>query len=203
MAVSEMTSTEMTSAVGIATAADADRVFATLTHAFSADPLVRWVYPDPRQYWTAWPEMLRLYGAAAFAHGTVAVADGFAGVALWLPPGVHPDEAALGELVQRSVSERDQADVFHVLAQMEAAHPREPHWYLPFIGVAPLHQGKGAGSALLRHSLAWCDRDGRPAYLDATSPGSRRLYERHGFEVVTTVQVGSSPPVWPMLRTPR
>jgi ribosomal protein S18 acetylase RimI-like enzyme len=198
-----MAVSEMTSAVGIATVADAERVVATLTHAFRADPLVRWVYPDPHQYWTSWPEMMRLYGAAARAHGTVSFADGFAGVALWLPPGVHPDEEALGELMQRSVPERDQADVFHMLEQMAAAHPSEPHWYLPFLGVAPLHQGKGAGSALLRHSLARCDRDDRPAYLDATSPGSRRLYERHGFEVITTIQVGSSPPVWPMPRTPR
>jgi ribosomal protein S18 acetylase RimI-like enzyme len=194
---------ERTSAIGSATAADAERVVATLTHAFSADPLVRWVYPDPKQYWTYWPEVLRLYGARALAHGTADHADGFVGVALWLPPGVGPDEEALAALMLRSVPEREQADVFHMLEHMGAAHPSEPHWYLPFIGVAPLRQGEGVGSALLRHALARCDREGRPAYLDATSPGSRRLYERHGFEVIDTIQVGSSPPVWPMLRTPR
>lgn len=198
MAVAEMTST-----VGIATIADAERVVATLTHAFSLDPLVRWVYPDPQQYWTYWPEMMRLYGVGALARGTVHVAEDFAGVALWLPPGVHPEEEALGELMERSVSERDQADVFDVLGQMAAAHPSEPHWYLPFIGVTPLRQGQGVGSALLRHSLARCDRDGQLAYLDATTSESRRLYERHGFEVVATIQTGSSPHVWPMLRTPR
>lgn len=198
-----MAVSEITAMVRIAGVADAERVVATLTQAFCADPLVRWVYPDPRQYSASWPEMMRLYAPGALAHGSVYVADDFAGVALWLPPGVHPDDEALGELMERSVAEQEQGDVFQVLGEMAAAHPSEPHWYLPFIGVAPLRQGQETGSALLRHSLARCDREGLPAYLDATSPGSRRLYERHGFEVITTVQAGSSPPVWPMLRLPR
>lgn len=29
------------------------------------------------------------------------------------------------------------------------------------------------------------------------------LYERHGFEVMGTIQVGAAPPVTPMLRRPR
>lgn len=193
----------MTAPVEIATEANADRVVATLTQAFRTDPLVRWVYPDPQQYWTYWPELLRLYAASALPQGTIYVTDGCAGVALWLPPGVGPDDEPLGELVQRSVLEHDLADVVHVLEAMAIAHPSAPHWYLPFVGVAPLHQGKGAGSALLRHALERCDDEGRPAYLEATTLGSLRLYERHGFEVTATIQAGSSPPVWPMLRTPR
>jgi hypothetical protein len=29
------------------------------------------------------------------------------------------------------------------------------------------------------------------------------LYERHGFEIVDTIQVGSSPSIFPMVRHPR
>jgi ribosomal protein S18 acetylase RimI-like enzyme len=194
---------EITTAVERAATDDAERLVATLTRAFETDDVVRWVYPDDRQYLTSWPELMRLYAAGALAHGTADRADGFAGVALWLPPGVGPDEAALVALVERSVPAETQAEVFDMFAEMEAAHPHEPHWYLPFIGVDPLHQGKGAGSALLRHALARCDRDGLPAYLEATSPHNRRLYERHGFEVIGTIRVGPSLRMWPMRRAPR
>ena len=71
------------------------------------------------------------------------------------------------------------------------------------IGVDPADQGEGFGSALLQHGLARCDREDKLAYLESTSLESLRLYERHGFELLGTIQVGSSPQVFPMLRKPR
>jgi ribosomal protein S18 acetylase RimI-like enzyme len=68
------------------------------------------------------------------------------------------------------------------------------------IGVDPAYQGRGYGAALLRHALQTCDRDGLPAYLEATSPRSAALYQRHGFEVIGVIQVADSPPIFPMLR---
>ena len=71
------------------------------------------------------------------------------------------------------------------------------------IGVDPTHQRKGCGAALLRETLRQCDRDHVPAYLEASNPANMNLYRRHGFEVQGTIQVGSSPPLFPMLRTAR
>ena len=59
-----------------------------------------------------------------------------------------------------------------------------PCWYLPFMGVDPAYQGQGIGSALVAVVLAKADRDGEPAYLEASSPENRRLYERHGFQTI-------------------
>ena len=85
---------------------------------------------------------------------------------------------------------------------MDEAHPEEPHWYLPLIGTDPTQQGNGFGSALLDHTLAICDQQNVPAYLEATSPRNIRLYQRHGFVVLGTIQIGGSPPITPMLRKP-
>ena len=82
-------------------------------------------------------------------------------------------------------------------------HPHEPHWYLPLIAVDPAHQGKGIGSALLCHALAIADEAKLPAYLEATTVNSRRLYERHGFVAVNEIQHRSSPAMWGMRREPR
>jgi ribosomal protein S18 acetylase RimI-like enzyme len=64
-------------------------------------------------------------------------------------------------------------------------------------------QGRGYGSALLRHALEQIDRDGQLAYLESTNPANVPLYQRHGFEVVGTIQVDDAPPMIPMVRRAR
>lgn len=190
-------------AIKSVTASDKDFAIAAVVRAFSADPAARWVYPDARQYQVNFPIFVKAFAGAAFEHGSADCVVGCSAAALWLPPGIHGDQTALRELLQRSVSEGDQKQVFALFEQMDNWHPVEPHWYLPLIGVGPAEQGKGYGSALLRHALERCDGDDKIAYLEATSRQSLTLYERHGFERLGTIQVASSPPLFPMLRKPR
>jgi GNAT superfamily N-acetyltransferase len=171
--------------------------------AFSTDPAARWTWPEANQYLTHFPSFVRAFGGKAFAHESAYYADGHAGAALWLPPEVHPDEEALMTLLQRTGSVHAQKDLGALFEQMGRYHPREPHWFLPFIGVDPFHQGKGCGGALMQHALIPCDRDGTLAYLESSNPKNIPLYERHGFELLGTIQVGTSPPIFPMLRKPR
>ena len=116
---------------------------------------------------------------------------------------MEPDEDEFISLLQQTVAEQRHKDIFAVLEQMGHYHPSEPHWYLPFIGVDPSHQGEGYGSALMAHGLIPCDRDKTPAYLESTNPRNIPLYERFGFKVIGTIQAGPSPPIFPMLRKPR
>jgi GNAT superfamily N-acetyltransferase len=183
-------------------AAERQRGVATLTLAFAADPIMRWVWPDPYRYATYWPRIAEAYGGRAFDQGTAHTVDDFAGVALWMAPGVEPDEATFGELIVESVDDQILPDLNGVLQQMGQLHPQSEHWYLPLTGVDPIAQGRGLGSRLLRHGLTMCDGAGLPAYLEATSPRNRVLYERLGFKVVELIQAGSSPPMWAMLREP-
>ena len=184
-------------------AKERDACISTLALAFSSDPAARWAWPDAHTYFTNFGAFARAFGGAAFEKGSAHYVDGHRGAALWLPPGSHPDEEALGALIESTTSGELRADVFAIFEQMAAYHPREPHWHLPLIGVDPAQQGKGYGGALLRHALEACDREGIHAYLEATSPSNRRLYERYGFETVATIQVGTSPTVCPMVRKPR
>ncbi len=185
------------------TASDWQRAISTIVTAFSSDPIARWVFPEPHQYLTYFTEFVPLMAGGSFEHGSAYCTDDFMAASLWLPPDVHSDQEAMGELAQRAIPESDQEKVFTFMGQMGEYHPTEPHWYLPLIGVDPVHQGRGLGSALLRHALKNCDRDHLPAYLEATSPSSRRLYERHGFEATGEIQAADSPTMWPMLRKPR
>jgi ribosomal protein S18 acetylase RimI-like enzyme len=193
----------MTSTVTATAPGDLDRAVAVIVLAFSTDPTARWTFTDPHDYLTHFPAIVRALGGGAFEHGTGYQVDGFAGAALWLPPDVRPDEEALVAVMRRSVAEERQAQVFGVFERMGHYHPKEPHWYLPLIGVDPRHQRRGHGSALMQHALARCDRDHAPAYLESSNPANVPLYERHGFAVLDTIQVGSSPPIFPMLRPAR
>ena len=192
-----------TSTVTATALSETEQAVAVIVLAFSTDPVARWSYPDPHQYLRHFPAIVRAFGGKAFEHGTGYHVGGFAGAALWLPPGIHADEEALAAVLKESVAGERQAAVFAVLEQMGRHHPREPHWYLPLVGVDPVHQRKGHGSALLQHALRQCDQDHVPAYLESTNPANIPLYERHGFEVLATIQVGSSPPIFPMLRAAR
>lgn len=107
------------------------------------------------------------------------------------------------EHIQNTVSESLQEEVFSVFEQMDSFRPDEPHWFLPLLGVDPIHQRKGNGSALMQHAVEPCNRDKKLAYLESSNPGNISLYKRHGFEVLGEIQVGTSPVLTPMLRKPR
>jgi ribosomal protein S18 acetylase RimI-like enzyme len=186
-----------------ATASDEAPTIAAVVLAFGTDPAARWTWPDPHQYLKHFPGFVSVLGGKAFAHESAHYVDGYAGAALWLPPGVSPDDEALMTLLQRTGAAQVQKDCAALFEQMGRYHPPEPHWYLPFIGVDPSHQGKGYGAALMQHALIPCDRDHTLAYLESSNPKNIPLYERHGFELLGTIQVGTSPPIFPMLRKPR
>jgi ribosomal protein S18 acetylase RimI-like enzyme len=186
-----------------ATASDEAPAIAVVVLAFSTDPAARWTWPNAHEYLMHFPRLVKAFAGKAFAHASAYHIDSYRGAALWLPPDVHPDEGALISLLQNTVSEQIRKDVFAVFEQMGRYHPSEPHWYLPLVGVDPSQQGKGYGSALMQHALIPCDRDKKLAYLESSNPKNIPLYERHGFELLGKIQVGTSPIIFPMLRKPR
>src|SRR5262245_45949179 len=186
-----------------ATTQDRERVISAIVLAFADDPVARWAWPDAHTYLTYFTDFTNVFGGKAFEHGTAHSVAEFSGGALWLPPGVQPDEKALVALMERSIDPKRLQVVFTMLEKMGRYHPTEPHWYLPLIGVEPAKQGHGYGSALLRHALEHIDREGRTAYLESTNPANIPLYQRHGFEVVGTIQVEDSPSLIPMIRRSR
>ena len=188
--------------VQTATESEAARAIDVIVLAFAADPTVRWTWPDPHVFLEHFPRFVKVFGGDAFLHSSAYRVEGFLGAALWLPPGIQPDEVALTTLVESTVPKERLGDVFGLLEQMGRYHPTEPHWYLPLIGVDPAQQGKGYGAALMQRALAVCDRDHKPAYLESTNPRNVPLYQRHGFEVLGTIQAGRSPQLVPMLRKP-
>ena len=67
-----------------------------------------------------------------------------------------------------------------------------PHWYLTFIGVDPVHQGKGYASMLIRAKLRELDKQNLPCYLNTQNEENLPIYEHFGFELVGKIQIPNS-----------
>ena len=185
---------------------DRDHIATALTGAFFDDPVVVWMIPDVDRRHQVLPTMFALFADAFLPHGEVRVTGDGIGAGLWLPPGVaavSEDDAEEFGTATAAVMGDDAPRAFELMELMDAHHPADPSYYLQLVGVVPGWQGHGIGSALMAPVLAQCDRDQRPAYLEATSADNRRLYERHGFEVTGSFAPEGGPTLWSMWRTPR
>ena len=174
----------------------------TIVLGFAADPMARWVWPDSSEYLRIMPQFVKAFGGRAFENGTAYITEGARAAALWLPPGVEPDEAAMGAVITEALRPEIAEDIGPILQGMAEHHPHEPHWYLPLIAADPSWIGQGLGTLLMKHALRRCDEDGIAAYLESSNPRNISLYERHGFRIISQIQHGSSPTLTPMLRTP-
>jgi GNAT superfamily N-acetyltransferase len=188
--------------------ADVDQLAAILAGAFEDDPAMRWVMKDDRRRAALLERLFDLYLRRLWLRQDECYTTaGRVGAIVWERPGEWKvgllEQVRLGPAVAR-ISGRLLPRKLRALAAMESGHPAEPHYYLPFVGVRPEWQGRGLGAALMRPILDRCDREGLPAYLEASSPRNRVLYERHGFEVTEEFTLGrDSPPLWRMWRAPR
>jgi len=85
---------------------DYERLVASLVAAFICDPFIRWMFPDARQYLHYFPLVLKYFAGRAFEHVSAYRSSDFRAAAMWLPPGVGPDEEALGRNRRRASQSR-------------------------------------------------------------------------------------------------
>jgi ribosomal protein S18 acetylase RimI-like enzyme len=173
-----------------------------LAAAFHDDPLFAWLLPSAasrrRRLRRFFGTELRFWPRRD-ASAEVACASGrIVGAALWYPPGCwKPGQVELSALpgYLRAYGRRF-SRLAHLATSAARAHPHaEPHWYLTSIGVAPEHQGRGAGAALLRSGLRHCDQEQPPAYLESSKPENVPFYQRFGFHRTGTLDLPDGAPV--------
>ncbi|MFF3833550.1 GNAT family N-acetyltransferase [Streptomyces sp. NPDC002458] len=185
---------------------DRDQVVRILEEAFHHDPVSSWVFPDEEHRRAVHGKFLGVFADVTLEEGRIDLLEDGTAAALWLsvPAGV-PDEEDDTPALMRETADPDNERAELVGRLTGAVHPHDrAHEYLLMIGVSPERQGEGIGEALMRGVLERCDREGTPAYLEASSERSRGLYERLGFAFMgRTVDLPQGPPMWPMWREPR
>ena len=185
-----------------ATTDDAEELSRTLAAAFLDDPVFAWGYPDSGRRRTILPAVFRIVARAYLPYEQTYTTDHVVAGAIWAPPGAEGDDDDLAEALGEASGEYAPR-VFQVFELLAEQHPDTEHHYLFFLGTRPGWQSRGIGSALMRPVLDSCDRNGVPAYLEATSERNRSLYLRHGFKVISEIHLPNGPCLWPMWREVR
>ncbi|MCX4723844.1 GNAT family N-acetyltransferase [Streptomyces sp. NPDC090052] len=194
--------------VAIRQAGEADRevLVRLLDDSFMRDPVSNWVFPEEAHRREVHGKFLGVFIDVALTEGRVDLAEDHTAMALWLdiPAGVPEEEDDTPARMREAADpENERAELVGRLTGELHPHDRA-HVYLLMIGVTPERQGEGLGTALMAPVLERCDREGVPAYLEASSARSRGLYERLGFVFMgTAVQLPDGPQMWPMWREPR
>jgi GNAT superfamily N-acetyltransferase len=187
-------------------AADVEALAGALAAAFEDDPIFAWLLPDKRR---RHDKLLRFFalelGEVVLPSGAAWMSPQGSGACLELPPGgwrMPLRTQALHAPRFAAVFGRSLPRALITITKMERKHLREPHLYVPYLGVAPEAQGAGLGTLLLGRTIERADAGGLPTYLEATSERNAALYERLGFEHLGAFTVLGSPPLWPMRRPP-
>jgi len=183
-----------------------------LSDAFQTESLAAWILPDSGARPVLLARLFALTAARALVEGLVDVVDGpagrIAGAALWfdrtVPAGTGTTDEEPDAVVVEVLGPPAAARWHAAMTAMAARHPTRPHQYLALIGVPRDRQGRGVGGQLLRHRLRALDTILSGAYLEATSPASRRLYLGWGFhDLGRPLDLpDGGPRVWPMWRDP-
>ncbi len=194
--------------VAIRTAGEADRelVVRLLDAAFQDDPVSGWVFPGEEYRRATHPRLMAEFTDIVLTVGRIDVTEDGAACALWMSvPAGADDQDDEGPARLREAVDPENERVESIGRLTARIHPTDrAHEYLWMIGTAPERQGEGLGTALMASVLDRCDREDRPAYLEASSARSRRLYERLGFELVgRPLDLPDGPRMWPMWREPR
>ncbi|WOD41065.1 GNAT family N-acetyltransferase [Nodosilinea sp. E11] len=188
-----------------------DAATTLLCEAFADDPLFNYLVPadvGDRPRVMAYVFRLLLICGGDHSYGLTDT-DGqtLKGVALWLPPG---QSVGLVDMLRAGLYQLPFRLPWQYLTRWQAALALDhyhhqampmPHWYLMLLAVSPRYQRQGVGHQLIQPVLEECDRTGQSCYLETSTEGALRFYQRHGFEILKTGPfVEQAPPFWTMQR---
>ena len=75
-------------------------------------------------------------------------------------------------------------------SKIKKFHPKEPIYYLWYIGVEPWEQGKGIGGNLLKEIIEDANTMGRSIYLETSTIKNIPWYKKFGFKIYNEMDFG-------------
>lgn len=190
--------------VRVAGSADRSRIVELLARAFSDDPAMSYIFPDPADRMRRLPRLFGLLFDSEALNGLRLVTAGGEAATLWRAPGKASDGLlamllhawpmwrALGGSIGRALA----------VSNAIAAHfPGKSAWYLHIAGCDPAAQGKGFGAAAVRGGLDRIAGSGLPTYLETATEKNLGFYRALGFVVTDEWCVPKGGPrFWSMRR---
>ena len=177
-----------------------------LSQAFHHDPVYRWLFPKESGRTRKCERLFEIFLDDLVTQQTVFTTAGMEGAALWMSPWQVRcswiKQVRRGILILPILG----LDILRGIQWWLAVELKQPccypHWYLFLLGVAPEHQGKGIGSALLQPMLERCGIERLPIYLDTGNKENVSFYQRKGFEIIGEVDLPDGLRIFRMVREP-
>ncbi len=182
-----------------------------LCEAFADDPQCHYLVPtDVGDRSNLMADLFRLLLSGGGDHGYGLIDDDgetLKGIAIWLPPG---QSVGLMDMLRAGLYKLTFRLPWQYLPRWRAALALDhyhhqtmpmPHWYLMLLAVSPRYQRQGVGHQLMQPVLEECDRTHQPCYVETSTEGAVRFYQRHGFEILKTGPFADhAPPFWTLQR---
>jgi ribosomal protein S18 acetylase RimI-like enzyme len=196
----------MTNDIRPTTKADSAAVARTLAAAFADDPVMSFLSGGRNLTSTELAPFFKVFQTVHLDDGHVYTTPNHEAAAIWAPPDrwkVPVSQIARHSATFVKLYGKRLVPNLRVLNELEKRHPTAPHYHLAFIGAAPIHQGQGFASKLIRPMVERADMEGVGMYLENSKEANVGFYARFGFEVRDTMTLRpDGPPLWLMWRDP-
>ncbi|MAN89210.1 MAG: hypothetical protein CL555_21175 [Algoriphagus sp.] len=180
-----MSETPVEARVRFATSDEQQDVLDACMDAFGDEAVLCWVVPRAQDREAMAREMFsaRLMAALKARQVIVAVvADHkIAGVALVRHEAEKHDTPVEAQSTIQHSDELSKRFAY-VARTADQARPRNAHILIDSIAVRGRSRGRGIGTMLIEYCIELADHLAEPLFLMASTPGSVRLYKRHGFQ---------------------
>lgn len=177
-------------------------VAAIIGEAFTPLAVAQWLIDTPADRAPVLTANMTIFVEHALSGaGRVTMTDDAQAVAVWFPHDPEPPPPAPDYDQRLSAACGRYTTSFRTLdSYFEENHPHgKRHHHLAFMATLPAAQGQGRGAALLREHHR--KHPSVPAYLEASCPESRALYNRHGYrDIGNPFVLPGGPQMWPMWR---
>jgi GNAT superfamily N-acetyltransferase len=188
-------------------AGDAGVLTQVIADAFDSLEVSQWLIPDQDDRRAIFPSYFDIFTETALTDGLVLTTPARDAAALWIPVGADgPGEPPEGYHDWLTVVTGQNAARFRMLdGEFDRHHlAGVAHEHLAMMAVRPDRQRLGIGTALLNARHAVLDLRGTPAYLEASDPGKRAIYLKHGYaDYGGPIELPGGPRMYPMVRQPR
>jgi ribosomal protein S18 acetylase RimI-like enzyme len=170
-----------------ATEEDVPALAEVAARAFVDDPLLCWLGDTRENRLNIGRHMLLADWRMNNRFGQIFCEDRQRGFAVWIPPKAEfsfwDHLSMVWEMSKAVKSTRRALNQWRLYRDIDKMHPKEDHYYLSFLGVDPVVQGKGLGGELIAPVLARADVEGMPIYLETNTEINLRFYQKHGFVI--------------------
>jgi len=176
-----------------ARAEDKPLVVAILSKSFNENQSVNYIVKQDHKRESRLKELMAYSFEICYHYGEVYLSDDNTGCALVLYPETKSILKTISldlRLLIKCIGIENAGKAMKRESLIKGQYPKEPIYYLWFIGVLPDQQHKGVGTSLMLSVLDDARRQSKPVYLETSTVRNITWYQNFGFTIYNELDFG-------------